>query len=100
MTRMYRPGIETIELVGPTETFDEHMAFARPDGALHANYCGPAHCDGDLVCMARAEHPRGLSLSQARLNQSFTRVQVSPWQMKPMQPFRLRPPPSSATTPL
>jgi len=49
LTRMNRPGIETIELVGPTETFDEHMTFARHDGALHANYCGPAHCDGDLV---------------------------------------------------
>jgi glyoxylase-like metal-dependent hydrolase (beta-lactamase superfamily II) len=39
----------TIDLIGPSETFGDHMVFERPDGALCADYWGPAHCDGDLI---------------------------------------------------
>jgi glyoxylase-like metal-dependent hydrolase (beta-lactamase superfamily II) len=47
--RLSGPEYETIELIGPSETFDDQMIFARAEGALHAHYWGPAHCDGDLI---------------------------------------------------
>jgi cyclase len=49
LKRMSGPGYDTIELIGPSETFSDQMVFQRPEGALHADYWGPAHCDGDLV---------------------------------------------------
>jgi glyoxylase-like metal-dependent hydrolase (beta-lactamase superfamily II) len=47
--RMSGPDYEKIELLGPSETFGDQMVFQRPEGALYADYWGPAHCDGDLV---------------------------------------------------
>ena len=47
--RMSGPDYDKIELLGPSETFGDRMVFQRPEGALYADYWGPAHCDGDLV---------------------------------------------------
>ncbi|MGZ3288272.1 MAG: MBL fold metallo-hydrolase, partial [Xanthobacteraceae bacterium] len=38
-----------IELVGPSETFNDQMVVRCLEGTLHAEYWGPAHCDGDLI---------------------------------------------------
>lgn len=53
--RLSGPGYDTIELVGPSQTFDDRMVFQRKEGALHAEYWGPAHCDGDLVLIVPTE---------------------------------------------
>ena len=49
LKRVSGPGYDTIELIGPSETFGDRMVFQRPEGALYADYWGPAHCDGDLI---------------------------------------------------
>jgi glyoxylase-like metal-dependent hydrolase (beta-lactamase superfamily II) len=49
LKRLSGPDYSTIELIGPTEIFGDQMVFQRPEGALHADYWGPAHCDGDLI---------------------------------------------------
>ena len=49
LKRLSGPDYDTIELIGPSETFGDQMIFQRPEGALHADYWGPAHCDGDLI---------------------------------------------------
>jgi len=49
LRRLSGPDYNTIELIGPSETFSDQMVFHCPDDALHADYWGPAHCDGDLV---------------------------------------------------
>lgn len=46
--RMSGPAYDRIELVGPSELFSDRIIFQRSEGALHADYWGPAHCDGDL----------------------------------------------------
>lgn len=55
MKRLSTPENAAIELVGPSETFGDHMNFERPEGALRADYWGPAHCDGDLVLHLRRQ---------------------------------------------
>lgn len=47
--RMSGPDYQEIELVRPSNGFGDHMIFEGPGGVLHANYWGPAHCDGDLI---------------------------------------------------
>ncbi len=49
LRRISGPDYDTIELVGPSETFGHQIIFQRPEGMLHADYWGPAHCDGDLI---------------------------------------------------
>jgi cyclase len=49
VTRVQRPGLEDLELVAPSETFKDHLTFERADGAMHLDYVGPAHCDGEMV---------------------------------------------------
>jgi cyclase len=49
LRRISGPDYDTIELVGPSETFGDQIIFQRPEGMLHADYWGPAHCDGDLI---------------------------------------------------
>ena len=49
MKRLNTPENGAIDLVGPSETFGDHISFERPEGGLRADYWGPAHCDGDLV---------------------------------------------------
>ena len=39
----------SIELVGPSETFDGERVLPCLEGNVHAEYWGPAHCDGDLI---------------------------------------------------
>lgn len=48
-SRMGGPDYEAIELVGPSETIGDHIVFQCPGDTLHAEYRGPAHCDGDLI---------------------------------------------------
>ena len=47
--RLSGPDYEAIELVGPSQTFDDRMNFQCPSDTLLAEYKGPAHCDGDLI---------------------------------------------------
>ena len=47
--RLSGPDYETIELVGPSQTFADHISFQCPTDTLLADYKGPAHCDGDLI---------------------------------------------------
>jgi cyclase len=49
LNRLSGRDYETIELIGPSETFNDRMVFQRPEGAMYADYWGPAHCDGDLI---------------------------------------------------
>jgi cyclase len=49
VTRVQRPGLEDLELVAPCETFKDHLTFERFDSAMHLDYVGPAHCDGEMV---------------------------------------------------
>jgi cyclase len=49
LKRISGPDYRTIELVGPSETFDELRVVHCLEGTLHAEYWGPAHCDGDLI---------------------------------------------------
>jgi cyclase len=49
MKRLNTPENGAIDLLGPSETFSDDMAFERPEGTLQVRYLGPAHCDGDLV---------------------------------------------------
>jgi cyclase len=49
LERVSGPGYDTIELIGPSETFGDRMVFQHTEGALYADYWGPAHCDGDLI---------------------------------------------------
>ena len=48
-TRLSGPDYEAIELVGPSETIGDHIVFHCTNDTLRAEYCGPAHCDGDLI---------------------------------------------------
>jgi cyclase len=47
--RVSGPAYDRIELAAPTETFEKSISFQTADGALLAEYWGPAHCDGDLI---------------------------------------------------
>ena len=49
LKRISGPDYRSIELVGPSETFSDQMAVHCLEGTLHAEYWGPAHCDGDLI---------------------------------------------------
>ncbi|MGA8323132.1 MAG: MBL fold metallo-hydrolase, partial [Xanthobacteraceae bacterium] len=49
VTRVRRPGLETLELVAPNATFKDHFAYRRAEGIMHLNYVGPAHCDGEMI---------------------------------------------------
>ena len=49
LKRISGPDYRTIEFVGPSETFSDQMAVHCLEGTLHAEYWGPAHCDGDLI---------------------------------------------------
>lgn len=48
-SRMSGPEYRSIELVGPSETFDDRTVLDTPNGPLYLDYWGPAHCDGDLI---------------------------------------------------
>jgi cyclase len=47
--RISLPDYDTMTIAPPTETFVDHFTFHLPAGALHLDYWGPAHCDGDLI---------------------------------------------------
>ena len=47
--RVSGPAYDRIELAAPTETFETSISFQAAEGALLAEYWGPAHCDGDLI---------------------------------------------------
>ncbi len=38
-----------LTVLGPTDTFTDRLEFDLSSDRLHAEYLGPAHCDGDLV---------------------------------------------------
>jgi glyoxylase-like metal-dependent hydrolase (beta-lactamase superfamily II) len=38
----------TLRIKPPTETFADHYAFHLPADTVSLEYCGPAHCDGDI----------------------------------------------------
>jgi cyclase len=42
-------GSRPMTILGPTETFTDRFEFELSSDRLHAEYWGPAHCDGDLV---------------------------------------------------
>lgn len=48
-TRLSGREYQTVDLVGPSETFASEMVFECQYDTLHAEYHGPAHCDGDLI---------------------------------------------------
>jgi glyoxylase-like metal-dependent hydrolase (beta-lactamase superfamily II) len=47
--RIGLPDYATMTIAPPTQTFADQFAFHLPADALHLNYWGPAHCDGDIV---------------------------------------------------
>jgi len=47
--RISLPDYDTMTIAPPTETFVDHFTFHLPNGAMHLDYWGPAHCDGDLI---------------------------------------------------
>jgi glyoxylase-like metal-dependent hydrolase (beta-lactamase superfamily II) len=47
--RLSGPEYQAIDLVGPSETFSDQIVFECQYDTLHAEYRGPAHCDGDLI---------------------------------------------------
>jgi len=49
LQRLTGPDYGSIDLLGPSDTFGDRMIIEGADGALHADYWGPAHCDGDLI---------------------------------------------------
>lgn len=49
LKRMSGPDYDSIDLKAPSETFADRMNFVLSSDTLHAEYRGPAHCDGDLI---------------------------------------------------
>ncbi len=49
LTRVRRPGLETLELLAPNDTFDEARELKWTGGTARLTYVGPAHCDGELI---------------------------------------------------
>ncbi len=49
LKRVSGPDYDSIALRGPSETFEDRLAFHLTRDTLHAEYWGPAHCDGDLI---------------------------------------------------
>ena len=49
LNRINGADYHTIELIGPSDSFDGGMTFKCTEGELHADYWGAAHCDGDLI---------------------------------------------------
>lgn len=49
LSRVQRPGLETLELLAPDQTFDEASELSWTGGTAQLNYVGPAHCDGELI---------------------------------------------------
>lgn len=49
VARVRRPELTGLDLVGPTETFGDRVAFLRRDGSVTLDYVGPAHCDGEVI---------------------------------------------------
>ena len=49
LKRISGPDYHRIELVGPSETLGDRIRSSCTEGKLHADYWGPAHCDGDLI---------------------------------------------------
>ena len=47
--RIGLPDYDTMTIAPPTQTFADHFTFHLPNNAMHLNYWGPAHCDGDLI---------------------------------------------------
>jgi cyclase len=47
--RISLPDYDVVTIVPPTQTFADRLTFHLPNEAVHLDYSGPAHCDGDIV---------------------------------------------------
>jgi len=47
--RIGLPDYDTMIIAPPTQTFADHFTLHLRNDTMHADYWGPAHCDGDIV---------------------------------------------------